>query len=273
MDERTPVVEIEVSGTPEAEDRVALQTFTRAAESFVELLNQIAADRRDPVRVNWLVRELKTGSAIAEVEGVVAHHQADDAIQERAQSAAADVLNQAADALDVLENGGDVKRLLSYRAIEKVRAFTGPLRDGAGKIVIRTHDRSVPLSTASADRAKELVEKKYRSFGSVEGTIETLSVHEKRPYFNIFHALDGYAIKCRSDLATLTSRKVALGSRVRVSGMIVRRYDGRAESVEVSSIRVLPDRAELPQPELLQRILSEGSNGRHPDGDLRRQDG
>jgi hypothetical protein len=273
MDERTPTIEIEVSGTPEEDGRVALQTFTRAADSLVELLNQIAADRRDPVRVNWLVSELRTGSAAAEVEGVVLFDEADDAVREAAEYSAFVILEQAANAMDALENGEDVRSLLSFRAIERVRALTSVLRDGASRIAIRTLGREIPLSLESAVRAKALLDQKYRSFGSVEGTIETISVHEKQPYFNVFHTLDDYAIKCRSDLESLTAAKASLGSRVRVSGMILRRYDGRVESVEVSAIRVLPDRDQLPQADHLMSILSGGTKERQSSGDLRGSDG
>lgn len=263
MDERTPSIEIEVKGDPEQKDRVALRTFVRAADSLTELLTQIAADRPERVRVDWFVRRLGTGSAVVEVEGVAAVAEAEEIVREAAQNAAHDVVRQAVDAIETLEHDGDVRLLLSYPAIERVRTLTGLLRDGAGGIVIRALGREIPLTEASAMRAKALLDRKYRSFGSVEGTIETLSVHEKRPYFNIFHALDGYAIKCRTDAETLTTAKASLGARVRVSGVISRRFDGRAETVEVSEIWVLRDRDELPQPERIRGILVGDPNGRH----------
>lgn len=275
MDERTPRIEIEVRGDADREDRVALRTFVRAADSLTELLTQIAADRPERVRVDWFVRKLRTGSAVVEVEGVAAVAEADEIVREAAgaEDAARDVVRRAVDAVETLENGGDVRLLLSYPAIEKVRTLTGLLRDGAGGIVIRALGREIPLTVESAIRANALLDRKYRSFGSVEGTIETLSVHQKRPYFNVFHALDGYAIKCRTDTATMTEAKASLGARVRVSGEIMRRYDGRAETVEVSEIRVLRAREELPQPGQIRGILADGADGRQAIDGLRGRHG
>lgn len=267
MDERTPRIEIEVSGNPDWEDRVALRTFVRAADSLTELLTQIAADRPERVRVDWFVRKLRTGSAVVEVEGVAVATvaaEADEIIREAAQATAAaaarDVVRRAVEAIETLEKDGDVRLLLSYPAIEKVRSLTKLLTDGAGGIVIRALGREIPLTVASARRTTALLGRKYRSFGSVEGKIETLSVHQKRPYFNIFHALDGYAITCRCEPQLFAEAMASLGSRVRVSGEIVRRYDGRAETVDVSTIRVLLGRVHLPPPAQIRGILSEESN-------------
>lgn len=269
MDERTPLIEIEVQGDPDEQGRVALRTFARAADSLTELLIQIAADRREPIRVEWFVRALRTGSAVAQVEGIAAEEEADENTREVAQVTALGILRQAVDAIGMLETGGDVRSLLSYPAIEKVRSLTGLLRDGASGIVLRALGQDISLTVAAADRARALLDRKYRSFGSVEGTIETLSVHEKRPYFNVFHALDGYAIKCRSDPAILRNATASLGSRVRVSGEVVRRYDGRAESVEVSDIRVLRGSEDLPQPSHIRGILDDGTHGRQVVNELR----
>jgi hypothetical protein len=269
MDERTPIIEIEVQGDPDEQGRVALRTFARAADSLTELLIQIAADLPDQVDIGWFVRRLRTGSAVAEVEGI-ANIEGDSEVERGlAHQAGRAVLRQALDAIEVLEHGGDARRLLSFPALERARALTGLLRDGAGGIVIRALGREVPLTAAGAAQAKALLDQKYRSFGSVEGTIETLSVHQKRPYFNVFHALDGYAVKCRSDLETLTEAKASLGARVRVSGEIVRRYDGRPETVEVAEIRVLRSREELPPASAIRGILEDGSHGQELLSELR----
>lgn len=262
MDDRAPRIEIEVRGEQKQDEQVSLQTFARASDSLVKLLDQIAKDLQDSFRVEWLVRQLRTGSAVAQVEGVAFANDSEGELERVSSDFPLVVLIRAIEAFDALEHGGDVRQLVSYPAIERLRALTGTLQNGSDGIVIRAVDREVFLSTASADRAKALLDRKYVSFGSVEGTIETLSIHQKRPYFNVFHMLDGYAIKCRSDLEVLNQANASLGSRVRVSGEIQRRYDGRAEIVQVSSVRVLRRPEELPQPEDIRGILS-------PESDLR----
>lgn len=57
--------------------------------------------------------------------------------------------------------------------------------------------------------------------------------------------------------------------RVRVAGEIVRRFDGRAEAVEVSEIHVLPGRNELPQPGDIRGLVPDLTGGVPPSEWLR----
>lgn len=258
MDEQTPRIELVVRGDPDQEERVPVRSFVRATDSLTDLLAQVVADDSEGVKVGWYVRNLSTGSAKVEVEGIVQEFDQSADVVVTGDAAGWHAVRRVVEAIETLERGEDVRRLLSYPAIEKVRALTNLLGDGATGIVIRALGREVSVTETSAIQVHLLLDRKHRSFGSVEGRIETLSVHEKRPYFNVFHALDGYAVKCRGGEDIVEQATMSLGGRVRVLGEIVRRFDGRPESVEVSEIRVLRRREELPTSASLNGILLDG---------------
>lgn len=242
-----------IEGRSERDWRVPVKTFVRAAESVSNLLAQVGDDRStNDVKVEWFVRELRQGSTVLVVEPIPDSSEVIDAANQDASV----VLR----GISSIARGEDVRGVLSYPAVESIRTLSGLLLDGAGSVkvggVAYGRDVSIVVTKETTDHAKQLLTRRHRSSGSVEGTIETLSVHERRPYFNVFHPLDGYAIKCRCDEALFAQARVALRRRVRVVGEILRRFDGRAETVEVEEIRVLPSRTDLPQPDDIRGILA-----------------
>lgn len=224
-------IELEIHGRPERGDLVPLRTFARATDNLTNLLSQVAADRPDHVRIDWFVSDLRKGSTILSVEGLSSTEDVNDSVSE--------VMRTTVDAMEMVERGEDIRGMLSYPAVEKLRALANVVNDGAAGMLMRGFGREVQITGTAADHARALLARRLRSFGSVEGKVETISVHEPRPYFNVFHALDGYAIKCRCDGAILSQVKESLGARIRVTGTIMRRFDGRAESVDVSDVRIL----------------------------------
>src|SRR4051812_22162028 len=124
MTERAPRIELEIQGRPDRGELVPLRTFARATDSLTELLTQMAADRPQPVKVDWFVRDLRTGSTILEVEGRAAA--ADD------EGAAHEIMQGTVQALAALEAGDDLRGVLSYPALEKARILANLRNDGAG---------------------------------------------------------------------------------------------------------------------------------------------
>lgn len=256
MVELVPRIQIEIQGRPDRGEFVPLRTFARATDSLIDLLSQVAADKSQRVEVEWFVSRLETGSTILEAEGRA--RVADDG------EAAREIIQATVEALARLESGDDVRGVLSYPALDKARVLANLHNDGAGGIVVRGSGKEVPITTHAAERAKALLARRFHSFGSVEGTVETISIHESRPYFNIFHALDGYAIKCRCSDELLLQAKDFLGARVRVIGAIERRFDGRAESIDATDFHVFPRRDRLPQVSEIRGILADtGSSTPH----------
>lgn len=242
-------IELSIS-TPQApEALVPLATFSTALEGLHALLAQVTIDWSGRPEITWYVRELQTGSASVVIKGVATKAGDADAVQA--------VIRTVIDALAALERGDNVRDLLSFAAIEPLAELASAAKQGGGQIVVRGCGRSIILTSVGADSAQALVDRRYRSFGTVEGYIETVSVRGDVRSFGVAHALDGFIINCWSDDKQFAHAKAALGARVWVTGEILRRGNGRAESVQVSDIRVLRNSEGLATVEEIRGILSD----------------
>lgn len=260
MVEQTSRIELIIQARSDTGEFVPLRTFSRATESFTDLLAQVATDEQGSVAVEWLVSNLDIGSTVLEVEGRPA--------REAVENPVPAILRTTVDALEQLEHGDSIRNnTLSYRAVEQVRILASLVDNGAGSIVVRGSGREVSVTETSASRAKALLAHRFRSFGSIEGNIETVSVHEPRPYFNLFHILDNHAIKCRCDDEILAQAKDSLGKRVRIVGTMLRRFDGRAESIEVTELHVMRNRDQLAQVREIRGIYADATSADQPDGE------
>jgi hypothetical protein len=248
MAERALRVELEIQG--ERGRLVPLRTFVRATESLTDLLTQIAIDRPVHVEVDWFVRSLHKDNVILTIEG--------QATNETEKSMVIEIVLTTLDALDMLEHDQDVRDILSYSALEKAYALASLAISGASSIIVRGAGQEVSLSATAAERAEATLTKRYRSIGSVEGTIDTVSEQEAGPYFVLISRLDGHEITCRCSEALVAQVKAALGTRVRVMGSIEQRYDGRVTSVDATDLYVFPPRDQLPQASDIRGIYEPG---------------
>jgi hypothetical protein len=108
-----------------------------------------------------------------------------------------------------------------------------------------------------AAHVDELFGFRRKSLGSVEGTLEVISIHGGES-FNIYDKLTGRRIKCICDersLQDLTSYG-NLGRRILVYGEIREDVRGYPLSIKLQNYRFLRDREDLPQPADLRGIFS-----------------
>jgi hypothetical protein len=250
MAERAPIVELEIQGQPERGQLVPLRTFARATESLTDLLTQIAIDRPANVEVDWFVRSLHEDNVILTIES--------RATTQTEKSIVNEIVRTTLDALDLLEHDGDVRDILSFSALENAHTLASLANKDVRSIVVRGSNREVSLTATAAVRAEATLKKRYRSIGSIEGTIDTVSEQEAGPYFVLLHRLDEYEIVCRCSDELLPEAKSSLGARVLVSGTIYRRYDGRVEGVEATELYVFPPDDQLPQVSDIRGIFERG---------------
>lgn len=90
------------------------------------------------------------------------------------------------------------------------------------------------------------MEDHHISVGSVEGTLELVSLHEGDRKFNVYRDVTGKVVQC--DLPSHLEKEViaALGKRVIVSGAVHRNLVGAPVRVEAEKIRILPAGKESP---------------------------
>jgi hypothetical protein len=99
---------------------------------------------------------------------------------------------------------------------------------------------------------QELVGTHQKAFGSIEGTIELVSIHRRSRRFNLCHAITGKSIRCNlsEQLEDDVFQAAQDRRRVAVSGLISYNAKGEAISAAVNKpIRFLKLEHELPSPE------------------------
>jgi hypothetical protein len=250
MDEQAPRIELIIHGRPEHGGRVPMGTMAEALAGLTGLLRQIAAERSVRGDVDVLVAGLGNDDAWLAVEGIV--------VPADGQTGR-EVVRTAIDGIAAIEQGEIVRDVLSCASLERLDSLARLVGDGAAGLVIRGPEREIALTLDGAHRVRSLLGQRFHSFGSVEGTIDSVSIAQTGPRFTLVHRLDGDAIDCRCDEELSAQANAALGARVRVSGTIARRLDGRIETIDVAEIRVLRGQDELPQVTEIRGLLAAAS--------------
>ena len=106
------------------------------------------------------------------------------------------------------------------------------------------------VTPRAADNVRQLLTPRHRALGSVQGRLETISLH-RRATFHVYDTVTQRAVRCIFDAASIEKVKDALGSRVLVSGTVVRNRIGQPLQVQEPTLTLLPSEDELPSIESL----------------------
>ena len=109
--------------------------------------------------------------------------------------------------------------------------------------------RAIRLKPTIRTNVDELIGPRYRSIGSVEGSLDTVSLH-RGPRIFVYHHITRRAVRCTFDREMIEEVKTALGQRVVASGIVHYNRQGDPLRVEMEHLRViargnLPTTAEL----------------------------
>jgi hypothetical protein len=112
-------------------------------------------------------------------------------------------------------------------------------RNGASGFSVAAVDKRVEVTTQTAKHINQLLPIKRTAIGSVEGTLEKISVHKRRS-FVIYHSRTKRAVTCEIDSEELMElAKENLGERVSVSGVLQKNFKGETMRVRVERMRPL----------------------------------
>ena len=111
------------------------------------------------------------------------------------------------------------------------------------------------LSNRLVARAGELAGTASTAIGSIEGTLEAVTIHDTVA-FSIYEAITNRRVECKCDRETLDSATRYSGKRVSVSGLVSYNEQGTATSIKVDEVRALGN-ASLPQAKDIRGLFSE----------------
>lgn len=244
----TPTIGFDLSGP-----QIPLDQLLQAADALLSILREVDAQTTERAggALNWVVAGLSGGSAHIEI--------APQAKDERTPIwAGRTVVKNVGRGMALIAERAEKPAYFTDNALRKAQQLRSLVRgNGITRIELRVDGTAVEISHDLAAHAAELVEGKLETIGSVEGTLETISVHGQ-PYFNVFDAVTGRPIRCHFPQNMLERAKSALGKRVLVRGMIHAVPDGKRASMRAREVEVLPDGSELPTVEMMRGILNHG---------------
>lgn len=226
----------------------ALRRFVHLLRTLHELVPQ--------EKLDWLVRDLGKSSAHVAVSPVA---EAD---------VGARVCLLAEEGLAALESG-DLPSYLPERTIWAARALAELAYNTKTRMAISGPRQHVQLTVETIRTADRILRAVWEDLGSVEGTLEMVSVHEKQQ-FNIYDALTGQCIPCYFKPELFEQVRAGLKRRVTVRGLVRYTATGRVTQVFAQEIHLLRDDENLPSIEEMAGVAPNITNGLPLEDYLRR---
>lgn len=149
-----------------------------------------------------------------------------------------DVVDRYVDGLEQLERGEQLPAYFSEDGLNAAKRLADLTGGDERAVVVRTPLRSVQVSQRISVNVDRMIKKSYVSDGSVEGTLEMVTLHENA-YFRVYDAIQGWGVPCHFQQEDIDEVRGALGRRVSITGRLRSDHLGKPESLHVSGIRVL----------------------------------
>ena len=230
---------LRITGEPR---NISVRGFLSAIDSWLKILDDLdsAISREPQGSLDWFVTDLSKGSLTVEVESR-------SRLEEK--NVAPEVASAFVTGVQQIEREGASPPYLSEVGMQKMRQLVRLVgREGTSGFEVTHLEQTVEISGRASANIDQLIRVQQHSIGSVEGRLETISIHGRRPRFIVYDALTRKAITCKFDPEPwLDKVKDALGHRVNASGEV--HYNVKAEPlrVELQGLRILREKDELPR--------------------------
>jgi hypothetical protein len=146
-----------------------------------------------------------------------------------------------------IEEAGETPPYLTWSTMQKARQVTRLIgTDGVFGFVAATAEERTEVTARASAHMEQLVTVRHHALGSVEGVIETISIHGGK-HFVVYDSRTNKAIACRfDDDEWLRMAAQHLGRRVAVLGTVHSNAKGEPVRVDAQSLRVFRTQDELP---------------------------
>ena len=218
-----------------AETPVELKQLVSVSGVFASLINDVAEAFTGHVKpVKWTV-EVQSGSVRLPLK-------AEPSLADVRPSAMPELTSSIADGIAQLIREPVRPDHFSDKALEHAKALADLLSDDL-PLSVRNGGARIPLTKQLMVNAELVLGRSRPSFGSVEGKLEALNIHDGKQ-FRLYSQIDGRAIKCMfGKNLELDEVLKAVGKRVMVRGQLKTRPSGERVSIEAHSIRILGERS------------------------------
>lgn len=219
---------------------LGVSAFLNAVRESLYMLADIDAGLSGEPRgtLDWSVASLKTSSAVIEMES---------RSRDEERNFGPQVTRFFVTGLQQLEELGVTPPYLTESGMSHARRLVKLIgRNGMRGLEVSDLETSTAISARAAANIDPLLKTQRRALGSIEGRIETASIH-KRPRVIVYLTRTRKAVTCRMpSTAVLEGAAVAMGRRVLASGMVHYNAKGEPLRVDVDRLRVFRPESELP---------------------------
>ncbi len=205
---------------------IALDSLTLVLEKSVSILRRFdrAVSGIETGTTNWMVVGLKEGnSGTIELRSRVIRGETDFGVQ---------VGSQFIEAIDHIETQGEAPPEYDLDVLRDLRAMTRAFgQNGVDGLSVSMPDHNIDavLTWRSDETLQKLTGVHYKTIGSVEGSVELVSLRKGNRYFNVYHAITDKAVRCSlpEEREETVIEDLKGTRRVVVSGEISYNVEGR----------------------------------------------
>jgi len=243
-------------------EEVPARGFVEAVSISLEVLSELdsAISHKRTGSLRWVIGALKYQSpAVVTLRAVPLSEEVD---------VSAEVAQSYVNGLKELQEGNSLPPVFSEAALNASKRL-GRIHEGIKAIKIKYKKDMIQISERLAVNVDELVSRTYDSVGSIEGTLEMVTIHSQR-YFRVYEPVHGRGVVCYFPAELLETVKASLGGRVVVSGRLRSDRLGKPESITVTDLRILPQEEELPRPSTLRGLVKGMTAGEKAEEYLRK---
>lgn len=237
---------IEIAGNPKS---IPYRSFLDVGNNSLAILSDLDPrfSHRSQGNVEWYMNDLSFNGALK----IEVYSRVRTLKRKQLPDVSPAVADSFVEGFEMLEHQGRSPRYFSMTGMARAAKMTDVLgQSSARAIVAQVVDRetSVEITQASVRNLRELLPESYKAIGSVEGTLEAISIH-RNTMFVVYESLFGKAVTCRSVGAEILNKlKESLGKRVRVQGLVSRNARSEPRSVmlySASDLQVFGDDLEI----------------------------
>ena len=233
-------------------DDIPLEAFINAAGELSGLLSELELSVSGARNLDWYVSDLRMGSASLAIRPMPKARYGADCVDT--------IISAALSGLGMVEKEPMRPDYFTDDALKRAKALAGSVASHTGVIAIFGGGGSmpvqrVPLTRRLAVHVDQLMGTTSVAVGSLEGTLEALSIHGGVE-FAIYDAITDRRIRCKCDRETLNQVMEYLGHRLSVGGEVRFNVQGEPMSIKVDSFLPL-GRGPLPQAKDMRGLFSD----------------
>ena len=220
-----------------------LTKFRRALDSFIDLLTEIDKETSDrgELTLEWAISSITSGSI--HITAI-----ANPVNEEHYQNRPTKVIETLARGLDQLQEAPIIPNGFNESALKYTKTFSEILNpNDFAEIQFRSNSWNKSIASTLAVNIDKITKVTQTFYGSIEGTLISIKVEDKKKRFGIRSETEGKTVNCyfKKD-EMLEIAKDALGHRVYVFGLIRQHVHGPKINIQVDELRILPPADELP---------------------------